>query len=145
MEQKRRIHINAVDIAVIILMVLAVVFAVYRYYPRSDGTEMRHISYYLRAGELSPSMQEKISVGDKVFNFDDGSQIGIVSGLSNVPPGGGAADGQSFYITVSADAQKGNDGYVVSSTNISVGNKLKLRLPNLYCDAECIFAAETGK
>lgn len=160
MKNRQKIHINAVDITVIILMILAAVFAVHRYYPHSAGVETKQISYCLRTDGLSPSLWEKISVGDKVFNFDDGSQIGTVSDLSSTPPGDGTppyddypsdsspsedGDGQHLYITVSASAEIGTGGFLVNGTSIGAGNTLKLRLPNLYCDAECISAEESAK
>ena len=140
MKLKAKAKINAVDIAVIVLIVFVTVFACHRYLPKSGVSAKKcHIVYCLKVEGLSASFSDKISVGDKVLNFDDGAEIGTVSKISPDRPYG-HTDESVLYVTVKSSAEDTDNGFLVNGTNISVGNRLQIRFPNLYCEAECIGA-----
>ena len=145
MTKEKKAHFNAVDIAVI-LLVLLTAFLIYREYFLTDisGENACTIVYYLKSADLDSGFSDKISQGDKVYNHGDGACLGKVSDISSVIQG--KADGKNIvYITVRSDAEKDSDGFLVNGTNIRNGAVLKIRFPHLYCECECIGVKTVGK
>ena len=140
--KKEKPRINAVDIAVIILLLLSAAFLLHRYYPSNpDAPEKFDIVFYLRIEGLSQSFSDKIKAGDKVMNFDDGAGLGTVSDISSLTPDSSLAEDEGpdiLYVTVKATAERADKGYLVNGTNISVGNEIGLRFPDLYCESRCV-------
>ncbi len=139
---KDKPRINAVDIAVIVLLVLCAAFLIHRYYPSDpDAPEKFDIAFYLRIEGLSPSYSDKIKVGDKVMNFDDGAELGTVSDISSLTPDSDPAEDDGpdiLYVTVKATGERADEGFLVNGTNISVDNVIGLRFPDLYCESRCV-------
>lgn len=138
MKKKNRLRPNAVDIAVIILLISAAVITVFRYKPDiGDAAPRYDIVYYLKIDSLSSDFKSNITVGDRVMNFDDGALLGTVYEISSSSPEGRNAT-ETVYITVKTTAEEAGTGYLVNGINIHAGNTMQLRFPNLYCTAECI-------
>ena len=80
MANSKKAKFNIVDAAVLLIVITAILFAVYRYAPRNNDSDTEsNIVFYLKIEDISSSFTDKISPGDKVLNFDDGSTLGTVS------------------------------------------------------------------
>ncbi len=151
MKTKLKKQINIVDIVILIALLVLACASVFKIVSNitSSGDE-QNIRYVLKVEPISSSFNSNVSEGDGVFEHTSGSQIGTVNAVSTAQAYHKGNDlqgaqvsspieGQSImYITVDAKGTKTNVGYSIEDTLMGIGRSFEIRLPNLYCTAECI-------
>ena len=151
MNAKKTHRFNIID-GIVILVLAALAAAVVAAALSNlgiDGTSIK-IRYVLETENLSSEFTSKAAVGDSVFTFDGGENIGKISAVSGAPARYNGHDSEGspvvseiegysiLYITVEAEAEPKNIGYAVGDTVINTGRDMEIRLPSLYASARCI-------
>lgn len=151
MKTKLKKQINIVDIVILIALLVLAAASIYKIVSNisSAGDEL-NVRYVLEIDPIASTFNSNVSEGDGVFEHNSGAQIGTVGAVSTAQAYHKGSDlqgaqvsspmeGQSvMYITVDADGIKTNTGYAIGDTVIGIGKSFEIRLPNLYCNAECI-------
>lgn len=157
-EKTRRIGINIIDI-LIILCVLAIAVLLFFVYSPLDlltmSTDETAVIYTVRVSGVPSVYATNVSVGDKVSDHE-GYDLGAVASAVEVEAhtmyifdtnSGGVKsvshpDLVDLIITVSATANKNDDGYVIDGKRIAVEGIYDLLLPNLEAEGICISLSE---
>lgn len=119
---------------------------------KSIGTAADRIpvEYVLEISPIDSTFTSKVVEGDGVFDHSTSQKIGTVNAVSasqayyqgtdsQGAPVSSTMEGSSIlYITATTEAQKTSSGYFVGNCNISIGQEMEIRLPNLYANAKCI-------
>ncbi len=161
---RKRGKFNFID-AFILLLIIAVIAVVFFVYSPADifnfGTEKTQIIYTVRISGVSAEYVSMISVGDAVAD-SDGNLLGIVAAdvereehyiyeyRGNASSEGGISDIQhpelvDIIVTISAEADKKSDGYIVDGKRIAIEKEYQLVFPKVEGDGICLSLSEEGK
>jgi len=154
--EKRRFRFNIIDL-LIILVVVAVGLVAYLVFFKADPPapvdemEKAKIRYVLQVSQLSADFADNIEVGESVYDKDAGGVAGEIVAVDPKPYyyiGHDKVDGGqvrtldedyvNLYITVEADATVVDELYRVNKTNVHIGKKIVMMMPNLFCTGNCI-------
>ncbi len=157
--EKTKHRFNFIDV-LIIVAILATAAILVKIFIVDDKSEVQNknaqIQYVIRTDMLSEEMTDNVAIGDVVFDYSSGKEIGYVTACDarGATYTGTSSDGtpvvseivgkKVLYITVEASATVYDDGYLVGGVSVRVGEKFGVMLPKLYCDVECIGIEVTG-
>lgn len=155
--QKRKSGFNIIDV-LIILLVVAVGFAAYFLFFRSDAATERNgdeekikIRYVLQVSELPAEYADNIKEGECLIDYATHVSAGDVVAVGSeefVYVGHDKTTGEqkltpvkeltNLYITVEGEARMFKEMYVVNNTSVYVGKRIDLMMPDLFCTGTCI-------
>ena len=149
--EKKKRSFNVIDAVMIAAVVAAVAALAYGIISGLGiGRGYVRIKYVIEVPEIRSEFCQKAAVGDVVRSSDGSSALGEVAAVSSVPARheGTDSDGNAvsseidgysiLYVTVEANAQKTDTGYVVGGETLSAGSSLFVRLPSLCFGGECV-------
>ncbi|MBQ8474559.1 MAG: DUF4330 family protein [Clostridia bacterium] len=148
MNKKRKL--NIVDVAVIIVIILAVGFFVYNSVSEMETSGSKAgMRFVIEVPVIRTEMTDKIEDGDPVYN-GEGKLIGTVQSVAVSPAyhegsdeSGSVVysrmDGYSvLYVTVSSEALNTRYGYKIEDELYAVGKEYSLRTPDLYFEGSLV-------
>lgn len=122
--------LNLLDIIIILLLILCVAFAVYKFIPKSNVTtgeeQSNTFSYTIRVEGISNTSADMLKVGDNIYDKVTNTQIGTITDLKIEPAMGifESADGKIIKaempgkidvdITVETDGKVQNGEYIAN-------------------------------
>ncbi len=157
--EKTKHRFNFIDV-LIIIAILALSAVLVKIFIIDEQNEVREknaqIQYVLCTDSLSEEMSDNVTIGDSVFDYSSGKEIGKVTAcdVRNATYTGTSADGtpviseivgkKVLYITVETTATVYDDGYLVGGVPIRAEKYFEIMFPKLYCEASCISIEVTG-
>lgn len=154
---KHRFNFIDVIIILVLLITAALLIKIFIIDDTSDvQAKKATIQYVVCTDALSEELSDNVSVGDTVYDFSSGKEIGKVTAcdIRNATHTGTSQSGapvvseivgsKLLYITVEAAATVYEDGYSVGTVGVSVGNEMCFMLPKLYCTGMCISVEVIG-
>ena len=138
MEKEKNRTPTAADL-VIIILIIALGFIVYRYAFASSGEDTFEIDYTVKVSAIRSELSDKVKAGDDVYS-SDGAYMGRVISCSPVTAvlgtTGQTLPGMSdLYITIEAEA---TGDRVVGWYEIYAERELELYTAGLYFECVCI-------
>lgn len=147
------------DVLIFLLVIALVVGGFWFFLSGSllgSGEEVS-ISYEVRLTEVRSELTSRVNYGDKVYDPVYGEYVGVVEKvrteqyteqvrdkstgeLINAVKGGY----YNMYITVSAAAEYRDNIFYISGTEIRVGERVYLRLPNFCGEGYCTALSQTA-
>lgn len=152
-KKEQKFRFNIIDLFLVLLICAAVALVVYIF--SSNGVERKNetttVQYQLEVQSMREEWQGLIQIGDKVFDSTTQTMIGEVVDVSYSPYvfiGFNDELGEVVYsdypdhinmtVTISADAVKSADGYVVNGCTLKVGEDITFRTPKLSRQGNCV-------
>ncbi len=150
-KEKNKKRINVIDILIVAALLAALICTGFVMI-RGIGSfgERVIVSYTVAIDPIDSDFVSKVTLGDKLYDYNTGEHIGTVRTVSDgqaykksysegADPRGSAIEGMSvLYITMTTEASKTDTGYSVGNTLLGIGRTLEMRFPNLYCVGECV-------
>ncbi|MDO4563740.1 MAG: DUF4330 family protein [Clostridia bacterium] len=139
--QQKKVRFNAIDAVVLVVILVAAAFAVYRFMlPNVTTSESSTyvITYY--GDEVPEFSAGVIEVGDSVSDEQKNSTLGVVTDVKLGPSDSYAANSagefvkgpkegyNSIYLTTEVQGNDYEHGVVVASSKYGVGHSLTLRV-----------------
>lgn len=154
--ERKKYKFNIID-GVIILVLAAVLIAVgYRFYTdRLSGSETAEIRYVIEVENVREEFCDKVIPGQTAYSETTGQIIGTVlvsedraaTWASYGSSGGTVSEVPGMrvmYITLTANASAGDEGYVSGGEAIRTGSEIAVMLPDFYCTGKCISVTPEG-
>lgn len=162
---KRKLRVNLMDILILIVILAAVAVLVYVYAGKSrtevQDVETVFLEYVVEVPELDGSYANLLTEGDPVEDAISRVHMGSVYSFENneflmadfdaennkeVYKPVQNYDGENMenrglknlYITIHAEAVVTDRGYLINGKQISVGDEMSLRMPDMYAVGYCI-------
>ncbi len=143
--------INIIDLLVLAMIVLAVIFFAGRMFPgkeAGDGGIQRSMEYTVKVEEVSKYTVDEANVGDAVFDYETGSNIGVISGVSHHPHTEYVVDKNNeavaidsldkydLFITIKADFIETDKSLMVGDMIAAVGRKVLVYNKYLFVEGK---------
>ena len=151
--EKTKHRFNIIDVIIILLILVTAALLVKIYIIDDAGdvtSKSAAVQFVVCTDTISEELSDNVAVGDKVFDYASGKEIGTVSAcdVRNATYSGTSQSGatvvseiagsKTLYITVEASASVTDDAYRIGSLPVRVGEKYTFMLPHLYCTGSCI-------
>jgi len=149
----------------IIIVVAVVLFFVYFVFFRGNNSitdeqvqpETVRLRYVLQVSELPVEYKDNIKVGETILDYATYYSAGDVVSIYSEPSvyvGHNKTTGEQvltridslndLYITVEGEALVKNHTYYINKTDIYIGKRINLMMPNLFCSGNCIKVEVVG-
>ncbi len=155
--KKTGFRLNWMDVLVILLIILAIVALVIRYWPGENGIGFLSgkkvmIEYTVQIDKISNQINLSMRSGDEAVDLDSKESIGTLSSnpmivayqenVFNEQSGGieivTSENYSTVYLTIVAEAIEHDTGYYVNGVRIAVGAEYNLRLTGIEANGSCI-------
>ena len=150
--------INIIDLLVVFVIVLAVIFAAGKIFPGAESDEIgsqKEMEFTVKVEEVSKYTIDAANLGDPVFDFETGSDIGFISKVDyrphmeylvdkdNKPVAIESLDKYDLFIRVKADFIETDSALMVGNMIVAVGRKVLVYNKYLFVEGQ-IYSRESG-
>src|SRR6056297_490032 len=143
--------INIIDLFVLAMVALAVILFAGRMFPGKEAGDAgikRAMEYTVKVEEVSKYTVDEANVGDAVFDYETGSNIGVISGASHHPHTEYVVDKNNeavaidsldkydLFITIKADFIETDKALMVGDMIAAVGRKVLVYNKYLFVEGK---------
>ncbi|MBK5252528.1 MAG: DUF4330 domain-containing protein [Peptostreptococcaceae bacterium] len=150
--------INIIDLFVLLIIVLAAIFLAGRMLPGTESGEagtQKEMEYTVKVEEVSKYTIDAANVGDAIFDFETGSDIGVISKIGHNPHmeylvnkdneavAIESLDKFDLFITVKANFVETDKALMIEDMIVAVGRKVLVYNKYLFVEGK-IYSRESG-